>query len=584
MKMKCPHCGVSGDAPQLPSNRLLKCPRCTEIFLLPETDAVPEPPVFLEEEVSLEPEPPVFPEEEVSLEPEQSVFPEEEVSLEPEQPVFPEEEASLEPVPPVSPVDQQSAEEDILGGFGDSEPLSDSPFDTPVFPDEAAGVPAGESLGSETLDMAGDTAEEIMQDIASEIDAEDTSEGLRIPMEDEPVDPAEWTQQFDEATEPLTAGDGAVEDDTEGKEEVIGEEFFEFDNASQEDFLEIDTPESEPSSGESTDELQEYPDFSEEKITWKQEEDEQTLEIDEESVAQPGEDEIQADLKELLTTTCIACDNKVEGDSLYCQDCIDKRGNDAESVVSAGAAAVAAAAQPEDSPQRTGKKKKEIPAYSLGSEFSVGAVLKEASILTRGAKGAIWGGLIVMYLVVFVLAAGGYFLIEIFGASPDTQMVGLGGNAVLELANTIFSILFTAGLMNIGVRRVAGKDFSWKTTFSGFAKFGKVVIAGLLMTIMLGIGFLLLVLPGIYLLVGYSLALPLILDRNYGVWEAMEGSRKAIHKKWWKVFGLYLIMYLIFLVSLIPLGLGMIWTVPMFFVLAGVLYRMLLPDAGAASG
>ena len=63
------------------------------------------------------------------------------------------------------------------------------------------------------------------------------------------------------------------------------------------------------------------------------------------------------------------------------------------------------------------------------------------------------------------------------------------------------------------------------------------------------------------------MVLPLMLDRGLGPWEAMEASRRAIHKVWWKVFGIFLIMGLIYLVSAIPLGFGLIWTVPMFFVL-----------------
>ena len=88
-----------------------------------------------------------------------------------------------------------------------------------------------------------------------------------------------------------------------------------------------------------------------------------------------------------------------------------------------------------------------------------------------------------------------------------------------------------------------------------------------------------LVLPGIYLSVGYALTLPLILDKGLGPWEALEASRKAIHKKWWTVFGLYIVMMLLYTVSAIPLGLGLIWTVPMFFVMIGILYSRFFVSA-----
>jgi len=113
--------------------------------------------------------------------------------------------------------------------------------------------------------------------------------------------------------------------------------------------------------------------------------------------------------------------------------------------------------------------------------------------------------------------------------------------------------------------------------FSGFGRLGQVFVASLLMSLLIVFGFLLLILPGIYLTIGYSLTLPLILDKGLGPWAAMEASRRVIHQKWWQVFGLYVVMYVIYFVSCIPLGLGMIWTIPMFFSLTGVLYHVLTP-------
>ena len=86
---------------------------------------------------------------------------------------------------------------------------------------------------------------------------------------------------------------------------------------------------------------------------------------------------------------------------------------------------------------------------------------------------------------------------------------------------TFLSVIFTAGLLYMGVRKVSGDDISWKMVFEGFSYTGQIVLATLLQAILIGIGLLLLVLPGIYLIVGYGLTLPLILDRKMSAWEAM---------------------------------------------------------------
>ena len=148
----------------------------------------------------------------------------------------------------------------------------------------------------------------------------------------------------------------------------------------------------------------------------------------------------------------------------------------------------------------------------------------------------------------------------------------MGVNSALQFVSSWLSMLMTGGIMLIGVRRALEQRVSWKMVFAGFSKTLTITIALVLQAILVVLGFILLVLPGIYLTVGYALVLPLILDKGLGPWEALETSRKAIHKKWWSVFGLYLVMLLIAMVASIPLGLGLIWVVPMYFVVLGVLY------------
>jgi uncharacterized membrane protein len=95
----------------------------------------------------------------------------------------------------------------------------------------------------------------------------------------------------------------------------------------------------------------------------------------------------------------------------------------------------------------------------------------------------------------------------------------------------------------------------------------------ILMGIITTIGFILLIIPGIYLSVAYSLTIPIILDQGLGPWQAMELSRKAIGRKWFKVFAVYLITMVIYMISMIPLGIGLIWTLPLMIMVAAVLYR-----------
>jgi len=90
------------------------------------------------------------------------------------------------------------------------------------------------------------------------------------------------------------------------------------------------------------------------------------------------------------------------------------------------------------------------------------------------------------------------------------------------------------------------------------------------------IGFVLLILPGIYLSIAYVFTLPLIADKNMTVWEAMEFSRKSVTKHWFKVFGLLFLLSLMMAVGTLALGIGLIWAIPLMFVtLYGLLYPLI---------
>ncbi len=206
-----------------------------------------------------------------------------------------------------------------------------------------------------------------------------------------------------------------------------------------------------------------------------------------------------------------------------------------------------------------------------GGDFTVAELIKEAWQKTKGVKASVWGAVIAMLVVISGVFFGGMAAFQAYykGVDPNVTM---GANCGLLLLVIWIFMLMTGGIMLIGVRHVLEQRVTWKMVFAGFSKAFSMTMALILQTILITIGFLLLVIPGIYLSVGYALVLPLILDRGMGPWEALEASRKAIHKKWRTIFGLYLVMTLISIVSAIPLGLGLIWTIPMFFVLGGVLY------------
>ena len=109
-----------------------------------------------------------------------------------------------------------------------------------------------------------------------------------------------------------------------------------------------------------------------------------------------------------------------------------------------------------------------------------------------------------------------------------------------------------------------------------------LIITAVVMMLLIYLGMILLLIPGIYLGVAYLLAVPLVVERGLSPWQALEASRKAITQHWFKVFGLFIVLGLIVIVSAIPLGIGLVWTIPLMVVAMGVLYRTIFGVLPAA--
>jgi len=133
-----------------------------------------------------------------------------------------------------------------------------------------------------------------------------------------------------------------------------------------------------------------------------------------------------------------------------------------------------------------------------------------------------------------------------------------------------------AGIIMMAIKHHRGEVVDFKSIFDYYHLTGKLALAGIIIYIFTIIGMLLFILPGIYVSVAYVFTVPLIVDKNMHVWEAMELSRKTVTKHWFKVAGLIGLLSLIMVLGMIPLATGLIWTIPLLFVtLYGLAYPII---------
>ena len=156
--------------------------------------------------------------------------------------------------------------------------------------------------------------------------------------------------------------------------------------------------------------------------------------------------------------------------------------------------------------------------------------------------------------------------------SEDPSVIALL-QVVIQVAVNLIAMPMMLAIIVMGIRRAVGAEIYSGSVFSCYSKMLPLFATMVLVYIMVIIGLILFVLPGIYLMVAYYMAMPLVVEKNMSPWQAMEVSRKAITHRWFSVFGLFLVMGIILAVSMLPLGLGLIWTLPMFVIAFGILYR-----------
>ncbi|MDX1692410.1 MAG: hypothetical protein R3208_01520 [Ketobacteraceae bacterium] len=212
-------------------------------------------------------------------------------------------------------------------------------------------------------------------------------------------------------------------------------------------------------------------------------------------------------------------------------------------------------------------------AISGDYDFELSGVLSEGWQKTKGVKRYILGAILVMYVVLFAVFMVMGFLVAPTTTSPEPSAIGVLMQLVMQVVMMAITLPVMAGVFIVCLKQLRGQPVEFGDAFSQFGKTGKLILTSILMNIMIMIGMLLLIIPGIYLAIAYMMAIPLIVDRDMSPWDAMETSRKAITKHWFKFFLFMIVMSLVLALSMIPLGLGLIWTIPMMSLAFAVMYR-----------
>jgi len=165
---------------------------------------------------------------------------------------------------------------------------------------------------------------------------------------------------------------------------------------------------------------------------------------------------------------------------------------------------------------------------------------------------------------------------EFVGFTLLVFAISLASIKLETFGSLIFSALAAplyAGYSIAAFRILTGKSLQFSDFFRGFNYFLPLFLAGLASGIIVSIGFMLLIIPGIYLAIGYMLATFLIIDYRMEFWQAMETSRKIVTKNWFAFFVLAIVLALINLLGTLALGVGLLISAPVSACAAAIAYK-----------
>jgi hypothetical protein len=119
-----------------------------------------------------------------------------------------------------------------------------------------------------------------------------------------------------------------------------------------------------------------------------------------------------------------------------------------------------------------------------------------------------------------------------------------------------------AGFLIVAMKLLLNQLTQVNDFTSGFKFVLPLVLYSVVSSVFVSVGLVLLIVPGLYLFVGYIFTSWLIVDRGLDFWQAMELSRKTVHKHFFEMFGFFLLLCLVNFGGLLLLGLGLLVSVP----------------------
>ena len=217
-----------------------------------------------------------------------------------------------------------------------------------------------------------------------------------------------------------------------------------------------------------------------------------------------------------------------------------------------------------------------------GAEFSVGKVLRDTfstyfgNIVTFTLLG------ILVYIPIAAITAavigvGTQSVLQqvdpVTNPAGFSSMVGtvLYASLGIGILTIIIGALINAGITFGAIETLSGRRFGFGALISrAFSAFLPIILATIVIGIISSIGFVLLIVPGIILLLMFSITIPVIIAERQSPLDAMSRSRSLTSGHRWAILGGYIVCAIAMIVISYAVQLAAVFLGPVIVLVASI--------------
>src|SRR3989449_8922730 len=202
------------------------------------------------------------------------------------------------------------------------------------------------------------------------------------------------------------------------------------------------------------------------------------------------------------------------------------------------------------------------PEQGIGRELSLGEVISKTFEVYRRdfVKYFVLFAIVGVIVQVVTTLAQQAFVLPTLPLNPTPQQFSTWFSALFGAFFLLIAVIFVVNIVFSTIAEGSAIKLASEQITKGQVDFGasiRFAVSRLLsiwaLSIIVGIivflGFIALIVPGIILAIMFSLALPVLLIENKGVMESMGRSRELVRNRWLKTFATFLVLAIIVIIA-----------------------------------